>query len=191
MKDTHKALIRSATLALIAVAAVAVGGRLEIPLVPVPVTLQSLAVVVVGGLLGPGRGALAMILYLALGAAGAPVFSGGAGGIDHLTGPTAGYLWSFPFAASLCGLAGRAPGIKDFLVRVLVYGAAHLVILGLGTLWLAGSLGIQDALVSGLVPFVPGAWLKSVAGAAGVPWLARLADRGAVRHEDEGRSAVM
>lgn len=76
----------------------------------VPITLQTFAVLLAGAVLGMTRGFLAVLLYVVVGVAGAPVFSGGAGGIAVLSGPTAGYLIGFPLAAGLCGfLVGRLP----------------------------------------------------------------------------------
>ncbi|MGH7526140.1 MAG: biotin transporter BioY, partial [Gemmatimonadales bacterium] len=74
-----------------------------VPLNPVPMTLQPLAVLVVGGLLGGASGAGALVLYLALGMLGLPVFAGGSSGIVRLLGPTGGYLLAFPVAAGLTG----------------------------------------------------------------------------------------
>lgn len=71
---------------------------------PVPITLQTFAVLLAGACLGAVRGFLAVVLYIAVGAAGVPVFSGGAAGLGVLAGPTAGYLVGFPLAAALCGL---------------------------------------------------------------------------------------
>src|SRR6266496_1085138 len=76
----------------------------HIPITPVPITLQTLAVLLTLAALGSRRGALAMLLYLAEGAAGLPVFAGGTGGFVHLIGFTGGYLWSYPFAALVTGL---------------------------------------------------------------------------------------
>lgn len=70
---------------------------------PVPITLQTFAVLLAGGCLGAVRGFLAVVLYIAVGAAGVPVFSGGAAGLGVLAGPTSGYLIGFPLAAALCG----------------------------------------------------------------------------------------
>lgn len=74
-----------------------------LPLGPVPVTLQSFAVILAGAVLGPWRGAVAVLLYLGLGLAGAPVFSGGAAGVAVLNGASAGYLLAFPLLALLGG----------------------------------------------------------------------------------------
>lgn len=80
---------------------------------PVPVTLQTFAVLLSGAVLGARRGFLAVVLYIAVGAAGVPIFSNGAAGLGVLAGPTAGYLIGFPFAAALCGLlVARLPRRK-------------------------------------------------------------------------------
>lgn len=70
----------------------------------VPFSLQTFGVLLTGACLGPVRGFLAVSLYLAGGAIGLPIYSGGASGVGHYTGPTAGYLIAFPLAAALCGL---------------------------------------------------------------------------------------
>ena len=80
-----------------------------VPLSPVPMTLQPLAVLAVGGLLGAALGGSALLLYLCLGLLGLPVFAGGSGGLLHVLGPTGGYLLAFPAAAAVAGrLAGDA-----------------------------------------------------------------------------------
>ncbi|WP_210648698.1 biotin transporter BioY [Nocardioides sp. SYSU D00065] len=92
---------------------------------PVPITLQTFAVLLSGAVLGMRRGFLAVVLYLAVGAAGLPVFSGGAAGLAVLAGPTAGYLVGFPLAAALCGLlVERLP--RRSLASVPVVFAAGL-----------------------------------------------------------------
>ena len=130
-----------------------------VPLSPVPMTLQPLAVLVVGGALGARAGAAALVLYLALGMLGLPVFAGGGAGIVRLLGPTGGYLLAFPVAAAVCGsLAGRAAGVLRMLLAcaagvavIHVGGVAQLALLG-------GDPGL--ALRVGFVPFLTGDLLK-------------------------------
>lgn len=97
----------STDLALIAAFAALVAVAAILPAInvagPVPITLQTLAVLLCGAVLGARRGFLAVLLYVVVGAAGLPVFSGGAGGLGVLAGPSAGYLIGFPLAAGLCG----------------------------------------------------------------------------------------
>ena len=93
---------------------------------PVPITLQTFAVLLSGAVLGMRRGFLAVLLYVAAGAAGLPIFSGGAAGLAVLAGPTAGYLVGFPLAAGLCGfLVERLP--RRSLASPVVVFTAGLV----------------------------------------------------------------
>ena len=131
-----------------------------VPLSPVPMTLQPLAVLVVGGLLGAAGGVSALILYIALGALGLPVFAAGGSGILHLTGPTGGYLLAFPVAAGLTGaLVGRAP---RSILRVLLACALGMVVIHLGGVAQLALLGGNPAAAfrMGFVPFLTGDLLK-------------------------------
>ena len=127
------ALRRGAAVALGA-ATVAVAAQFAVPLpgTPVPLTLQPLAVLVVGGLLGPALGASSLILYLALGAAGLPVFTPfGAPGLARLLGPTGGYLLAYPVAAFA---VGRLVGDGRRVGRVALAALAGLLLIHLGGL---------------------------------------------------------
>jgi len=131
-----------------------------VPLSPVPMTLQPLAVLVVGGLLGSAAGVSALIFYIALGALGLPVFAGGGSGIVHLMGPTGGYLLAFPVAAGVTGaLVGRAP---RSVLRVLLACAAGMVIIHLGGVAQLALLGGDPttAFRMGFLPFLTGDLLK-------------------------------
>jgi biotin transport system substrate-specific component len=132
---------------------VALGAQVAVPVpgTPVPITLQVLAVLLVGGMLGPGPGAASLVLYLVLGAAGLPVFAPvGLPGVARLFGPTGGYLLALPLAAAVVGVAARGPrrwarlGAGLVLALAVIYagGVAQLAILGgdLGIAWRMGSL---------------------------------------------------
>jgi biotin transport system substrate-specific component len=167
MPFSSAALDRGPLPLFLAVLAVAVAGRIEVPMVPVPMSLQTLAVLLAGAWLGPGRGALALALYLAAGAAGLPAFAGGAAGPAHLLGPTAGYLAGFVAAAALAGLAARRGWTARFSGAVATGLVGHALVLGLGTAVLARFLdGPATAATAGLWPFLPGALAKSLAFAA-------------------------
>lgn len=101
LSPTDLALV-AAFAALIAVCAIL--PAIQVGAGIVPITLQTFGVLLAGAVLGARRGFLAVLLYLAVGAAGLPVFSGGRGGLGVLTGPTGGYLLGFALAALLCGL---------------------------------------------------------------------------------------
>lgn len=139
----------------------ALGAQISLPMIPVPMTLQSLAVVLAGGLLGPRRGIAAMALYLASAAVGLPVLSDGRGGLEALTGPTAGYLAGFVLAAGAVGIAARRGSLNRPAAGVSILGAAHMLILLPGAVWLARDIGWQDALAGGFTPFLAGAVVKS------------------------------
>ena len=157
-------------LALIAVfaALTAVMSLVAIPVGPVPITLQTLAVVLAGVLLGPRRGFLAVALWIVVGLAGLPVFAGGTGGLSTLAGPTVGYLLSFPFAALLAGVltpvlhrafAGRALAGAVFLAGLAGLALSH--VLGIiGLVW-SQQMPVKEAFVGDLI-FWPGDLAKNV-----------------------------
>ena len=155
------------------------GAYAEVPLPGglVPVTLQSMVVILAGVMLGPALGASAMISYIALGATGAPVFAGGAGGFAHLFGPTGGYLLAFPAAAAAAGVIASAPG-RDLAGAVRLFAAlavASLVVFAGGVPYLAFFTGsVERAIAIGFTPFLLGSVLKLV-GAFAVAY--RLRER--------------
>lgn len=141
----------------------ALGAQVSLPMVPVPMTLQSLAVVLAGGVLGPRLGVAAMGLYLAAAAVGLPVLADGRSGIAALTGPTAGYLAGFVLAAWASGEAGRRGWLRRAVAGIALLGAAHLLILLPGAARLALDIGWTAALAGGFTPFLVGAVVKSAA----------------------------
>lgn len=162
-----------ATLAVAATVFVAACAHVSFPLpfTPVPLTLQTFAVILVGMALGPAVGFSALALYLLEGAAGLPVFSPqGPGGVAQLVGPTGGYLFSYPLAAAAAGWAVRSlPQLSRF-ARASVAGlAATAVIFTLGAGWLAyfGHLTAAAVWMAAIVPFLPGEAVK-IASAAGI-----------------------
>jgi biotin transport system substrate-specific component len=133
---------------------------------PVPITLQPLFVILAGAVLGPRAGAVAMVSYVLLGAAGAPVFAGGRAGYPWLFGPTGGYLLSYPAAAFVVGLlAGRAAGGLR-LLGALTVGMALIYLGGLSQLWLLTRQDLGTVFMQSVVPFLPGDLLK-----IGLAWL--------------------
>ena len=154
-----------------------------LPFTPVPLTGQTFAVLLTGALLGPRLGALAMLAYLAEGAAGLPFFRGGAGGPAHLLGPTAGYLVAFPAAAYVTGLLAERGWDRRFLTAAAAMALGSLVILASGWAWLALTWGSGAAAFRlGVAPFLPGDVIKIALAAAALPagWavLRRLRARG-------------
>ena len=141
-----------------------------LPWTPVPLTGQTFAVLLTGALLGPRLGALAMLAYLAEGAAGLPFFSGGAGGYAHLSGATAGYLLAFPAAAYVTGLLAERGWDRRFLTAAAAMGLGSLVILAGGWAWLTALSGdAAQALRLGVGWFLVGDVVKIALAAAVLP----------------------
>ena len=163
------ALGRDARITILGVAgfavALAAASHIAIPVpgTPVPLTLQPLAVALAGLWLGPTAGAASMVLYLALGAAGLPVFAPvGPPGLARLLGPTGGFLLAYPVAAWVAGMVGRS--VSTYPGRVCA-AAAAIGVLYLGGVsqlaLLTGDLG--RAVAMGVAPFVLGDGLKAMA----------------------------
>jgi len=136
------------------------GAMLRIPLRPVPITMQTLPVLLAGAFAGARKGSLSQALYLAGGAAGLPVFAGSAGGLSVLAGPTGGYLAGFMIAPLIVG--SLLPLRRGLFWSVACFSLGALSILALGTVHLAVFLH-QDwtrAFLLGVVPFLPGEALK-------------------------------
>jgi biotin transport system substrate-specific component len=136
------------------------GANIVIPLQPVPITLQTLFVLLAGD---RGWGATSQTLYVGAGALGLPVFAGGLAGWGIIAGPTGGYLVGFAVAPLVVGaLIHRRPSTL-WQGGVFVLGTAVIFALGLAHLALFYTHDLGGALAVGLFPFVPGAVLKVVA----------------------------
>ena len=148
---------------------VALCARVTVPLPgnPVPLTLQNFGVLVVGLLLGPRRAFAAMILYLAGGAGGLPVFnSGGPGGTAQLFGLTGGYLLAYPFVAGLAGFLFER-GRKTFARAAAAGIVAEILLFAIGITWLAIATGsFKKAIFFGLYWFVFAEVIKVLLAAA-------------------------
>ena len=146
---------------------IAVGAQVSVPMLPVPMTLQTLAVVLVGLTAGSRLGAGAVLAYLAEGAVGLPVFAGGGAGLAWLAGPTAGFLWGFvalAFAAGLLAERGLARGLVGTFLGVAAVSALLYVP---GALWLTAAtpLDLSGAVSRGMVPFLLGDAVKAAIAA--------------------------
>ncbi|AGB47468.1 hypothetical protein Mesau_05158 [Mesorhizobium australicum WSM2073] len=145
----------------------ALSSHIEVPMVPVPVTMQTFAVTLIGALYGWRLGAVTIAAWLVEGAVGFPVLAGGAAGIQHFVGPTGGYLFAFPVTGALVGwLAERGWNGNRVLPAFAAMLLGNLACLALGTAWLAVLIGAEKAVTFGFVPFIVGGLLKSALGAA-------------------------
>lgn len=143
--------------------------QISVPWEPVPFTLQTLGVAVVGLTLGARRGALSQLAYLGAGLCGLPVFASFKAGPQMLLGPTGGYLLAFILAAWLFGKAAeKGLDRKVWLLAPVVFGVNALVV-GLGTLWLGALIGLDRAWLLGAAPFLGIEALKAAAVVVGLP----------------------
>jgi biotin transport system substrate-specific component len=178
-------LLRDTLFVLCASLLTALAARIAFPLpwTPVPVTGQTFAVLLSGAVLGARRGFLAQTLYLAEGVVGLPVFAGGAMGAAQLVGPTGGYLMAFPLAAALTGFLAERGWDRRFVTTYAALLAGSAVIFGSGLLWLARFVNADRLAAVGLLPFLPGDFLKSGLAAGAFPiawrWVHRRSGNGA------------
>jgi biotin transport system substrate-specific component len=141
--------------------------QVAIPLWPVPITGQTLAVLLVGSSLGATRGALSMVLYALVGALGAPIFSDASGGMRVLFGATGGYIVGFVLAAAFTGWLAQRRWERGLLRGMLAFVAGSAVVFLVGLPWLQVSLGLtwSQTLAGGLYPFIIGGVVKAVIAA--------------------------
>ena len=147
--------------------AVGLGAQITVPMVPVPMTLQTLVISVIGLTFGARLAALALLAYLAEGAIGLPVFADGGFGLAKLVGPTAGYLWGFVGMAFLTGYMvehGLNRGVLRLFIAAFV-PATLLFVPGVLVLWGVTSLDLAGAFKAGALPFLVGDVVKSLLAA--------------------------
>ena len=172
-------MLRDVALVVVASIVTALAAQIAIPLpwTPVPITGQTFAVLLLGAVLGARRAFLAQALYLAEGAFGLPVFAGGAGGIAKLMGPTAGYLIAFPLAAAVTGLLAERGWDRKFVTMFAAMLLGSAVIFALGLAWLSRFVPTPTLLAQGLLPFVPGDFVKATLAAVAFPAAWRMIGR--------------
>lgn len=153
-------------------AVTAVAAQIAVPLWPVPITGQTLAVLLVGVTLGATRGALSLALYAVLGIVGLPVFSDYSSGWSVIAGPTGGYIVGFIFAAALAGWLAQREWDRKLVRAFLAFLAGSVVPFAFGLPWLAAALGsyglpndLNSVLQAGLYPFILGGVIKAALGA--------------------------
>ena len=152
------ALVLFGSWALAGLSQVSIGG-------PVPMTLQTLGVLLIGLTFGFRMAFAALAAYLVQGAIGLPVFAGGAGGAAHFIGPSGGYLVGFLFAAGLIGYLADKGFTKGWVGTMIALLAGTAVIYAFGLPWLGHLLGYENMLAYGFTPFVLGDTIKLVLAA--------------------------
>lgn len=166
-------LLTDALLVVAGAGLIALTAQLSIPLpfTPVPITGQTFSVLLVGAGLGAIRGGTSVLLYVALGIVGLPVYADGAHGWAELTGATGGYLIGFVLAASVTGLLAERDWDRRFSSAIGAMLTGSVVIYLCGLAWLSRQLhtGLTNTLELGLYPFVPGDLVKLYLAAAVLP----------------------
>lgn len=173
LQGSERSVLRSLVLVLLGSALLAVSAKVQVPFWPVPMTMQTYVVLVLGMAYGAPLATITVGAYLLEGALGLPVFAQG-GGLAYLTGPTAGYLFGFLVAASVMGkLANRGwdRHLGHSLVAMLL---GHGLIFAFGVAWLALAVGVEKALAVGLTPFIAATVLKTLLAGFTLPLLRRV-----------------
>jgi biotin transporter BioY len=174
----QKALAYEAALVVSGSLLIALCAQFTIHIGPVPITGQTLGVLLTGVLLGSRRGSLSVLAYLAQGIAGLPVFApGGPPGLARLLGPTGGYLLGFVAAAYVIGLLAERGWGRKAVTTLLAMLVGNAALYALGLPWLAFFVGIENTLPLGLYPFVVGDIIKALLAAALLPAGWRLLNR--------------
>jgi biotin transport system substrate-specific component len=176
--DGSSGVFRSVILIALGTALLALSAKVNLPLPYVPMTLQTLVVLMIGAAYGWRLGTATLLAYLAEGAIGLPVFAGPVGGLAPLVGPTAGYLFGFVGAAFVTGWLAERGWDRSVLLLFVAMALGHLLILAAGFGWLAFGvkLGVQKAWLVGIAPFIAASLIKNALGAALVPALRRIFD---------------
>jgi biotin transport system substrate-specific component len=169
-------LARNVLLALAGTLALAISAKVQVPFWPVPMTMQTFVVLLIGAAYGWRLGAATVLFYLAQGAAGLPVFAAG-GGIAYLAGPTGGFLAGFVLAAAAVGFLAERGFDRRAGTTVLAMLAGMAVIYACGVAWLATLTGLQTAVAKGMVPFLLADAVKIALAAAVLPLAWRAVGR--------------
>lgn len=176
----HRRVRAALLLGVIGVVALAISAKIEIPWWPVPMTMQTYVVLVIGMAYGTRLGVATVLAYLAIGALGFPVFAGTPErgiGIAYMIGPTGGYLLGFALAAWLCGVFTARGWDRRLAYALIGMTLAHVVILGVGVLWLSALVGWERAIQLGVIPFVAATVAKTLLAGWTLPAAWRLVDR--------------
>ena len=174
-------LARQTMLVAAGVVLIAAAAKVAVPMWPVPITMTTFAVLTVGAAYGPGLGLATLLTYLAVGAAGVPVFAGETAGLSYMLGGTGGYLVGYALAAGVLGWAARRGLDRTVLGMAAALLAGNLAIYVPGLLWLNQmpyAEGWAWTVENGALPFLLGDALKLVLAAMVLPLAWRLTGRG-------------
>ena len=169
--DRSARILRFAALTLLGSAFLAIAAKIQVPFWPVPMTMATFAVFMIGAAYGSRLAAATVLAYIAEGVLGLPVFSGPVGGPGYMVGPTAGYIWGYVVAAYIVGLAADRGFGRSIVPLASAMIVADIVLFAMGIAWLGASItGFNLPLLEkGLFPFVLGDLLKIALAAVAIP----------------------
>lgn len=168
--------LRNVLLAVAGTALLAISAKIQVPFWPVPMTMQTFVVLVIGMAYGLRLGTATMALYLLEGAVGLPVFASGAG-LAYMAGPTGGYLAGFVVATALMGYMAERGWDRTMLHTLAAMFIGTALIFAFGVAWLAVLFGIEKAILSGLMPFLAGSAFKIALAAVTLPAVWKIVKR--------------
>jgi len=171
--QSSASFLRPAALMIVGTAALALSAKVQVPFPPVPMTMQTLVVLVIGAVYGARLASLTVGLYLVEGLCGLPVFAGGAG-LAYFMGPTGGFLIGFLCAAASVGYAAERGFDRSLIASLLIMSLGHAIIFAFGFAWLSVLFGPTKAFLVGIVPFISATVLKTLLAGLIVPALWRL-----------------
>ena len=177
-ENNSQKIFRYGAITLAGSALIALCAQISVPFYPVPVTMQTFAVILIGLTYGWRLGGITVALYLVEGAIGLPVFAGGKGGMIVLMGPTAGYLYGFVLATVACGWFAERGFDRSYFKLILPLLAGNVLLYTSGLVWLGNFIGWDKPVLDlGLYPFIPGDLLKIAMAAVLLPTVWKYVDR--------------
>jgi biotin transport system substrate-specific component len=159
-------IVRGFALALGGSLLLAVSAKVQVPFYPVPLTLQTLVVLLIGATLGARLAAAWVALYLIEGVAGLPVFAGAVAGPLYMAGPTGGFLVGFFVAAAMIGFAADRRWDRSWIKLLLSLSLGHAIVFAFGFVWLSQFIGAEKAFAAGVAPFALATIVKTLLAAA-------------------------
>ncbi|WP_448204306.1 biotin transporter BioY [Azospirillum sp. sgz302134] len=159
-------LLKAVAAAVLGSALLAVSAKVQVPFWPVPMTMQSMVVILLGMAYGSRLATATVLLYLAEGLAGLPVFAGAGAGPAYMAGPTAGYLLGFVLAAGVTGWLAERGWDRTPAKALAALTLGHALVFVPGVAWMATLFGVEKAIALGLTPFWAATILKTALGAA-------------------------
>ena len=160
-------------LALFGTLLLAISSKVQVPFWPVPMTMQTFVIFLIGMTYGVRLSFVTVVFYLLEGAAGLPVFASG-GGIAYLTGPTAGYLFGMLFACVVISHLANLGFSKTYIKAMISLFIGSIIIFALGIIYLGSIIGYQKAIAAGLLPFIPSELFKIALAVALIPTIQKV-----------------